>query len=593
MLCFAAEDDLWVAPLVPAGHRPGRAWRVTVDRTRVSHPRFSPDGTSIAYTTWRTLDPEIHLAPVDGGPARRLTYWGSTDARVCGWTPDPADASQILAVSSHNQPFSYFSWAYSLPTDGSPGGRLPWGPVSDIAVADLDGERRTLLLTGTPPHEPAAWKRYRGGAMGRLWLHGERLLPDIDGHLASPMFVGRRIAFLSDHEGVGNLYSCRTDGTDLRRHTDHDAFYARNASSDGHRVVYQCAGDLWLVEDLESPDATPRKLEVRLGGPRTGRRSYQVPAASNVDSLSVDETGRASAVTVRGSLYWLTHRDGPARTISDTPGAGAAAGDARQRGPGRVRHRRGRRGRGGDRLPAARQRRPGPAPARLGAAGPGAGDDLRPGRRAPRHRVERRAAAAPGHGGAGTGAPAGREGSQRVDPRRPVRGHGCGDPGQCGAGRRAPRAHRADPLGQRARPRPGLLPRRRLADLVPPGHRPLAATDQAGPDLRTGRPGDRGRHQRPLRGREPGLHGGWPLPRVPVLAGLRPGVRRPHRRPLLPAGLPPLPGPALLGDPLPLRALPGRAPGGGRSRPDRRSGRRGTGAKGPRSWSSSRAWRAG
>ncbi|NEE32606.1 peptidase S41, partial [Streptomyces sp. SID7982] len=42
--------------------------------------------------------------------------------------------------------------------------------------------------------------------------------------------------------------------------------------------------------------------------------------ASNVDSLSVDETGRASAVTVRGSLYWLTHRDGPARTIADTPG---------------------------------------------------------------------------------------------------------------------------------------------------------------------------------------------------------------------------------------------------------------------------------
>ncbi|MEU1127136.1 S41 family peptidase [Streptomyces sp. NPDC005899] len=320
LLCFAAEDDLWVSPLAPAGHRPGRAWRVTVDRTRVGHPRFSPDGSRIAYTSWRTLDPEIHLAPVDGGPARRLTYWGSTDARVCGWSPDPGDTSQILAVSSHNQPFSYFSWAYSVPTDGGPGGRLPWGPVSDIAVADVDGQRRTLLLTGKPPHEPAAWKRYRGGATGRLWLHGERLLPDIGGHLDAPMFVGGRIAFLSDHEGVGNLYSCRTDGTGLRRHTDHDAFYARHASSDGHRVVYQCAGDLWLVEDLESPDAVPRKLEVRLGGPRAGRRTYQVPAASHVDSLSVDETGRASAVSVRGSLYWLTHRDGPARTIHDTPG---------------------------------------------------------------------------------------------------------------------------------------------------------------------------------------------------------------------------------------------------------------------------------
>ncbi|MFD4139154.1 S41 family peptidase [Streptomyces sp. NPDC058572] len=329
LLCFTAEDDLWVAPLVPEGHRPGRAWRVTVDRTRVGHPRFSPDGSLIAYTTWRSLDPEIHLAPVDGGPARRLSYWGSTDTRVCGWTPD----GHILAVSSHGQPFSYYSWAYSVTTDGAPGGQLPWGPVWDIAVTDLPGgDRRTLLLTGKPPHEPASWKRYRGGATGRLWLHGERLLADLEGHLDSPMFIrgagterwspddGGRIAFLSDHEGVGNLYSCLPDGTGLRRHTDHDAFYARHASSDGRRVVYQCAGDLWIVDDLHIPDSRPRKLEVRLGGPRAGRRTYQVPAANHVGGVAVDETGRASAVNVRGSLYWLTHRDGPARTIADTPG---------------------------------------------------------------------------------------------------------------------------------------------------------------------------------------------------------------------------------------------------------------------------------
>lgn len=337
LVCFAAEDDLWVAPLAAEGQRPGRAWRLTVDRTRVGHPRFSPDGSHIAYTNWRSLDPEIHLTPVEGGPARRLSYWGSTDTRVCGWTPD----GQILAVSSHGQPFSYFSWAYSVPTDGSPGGRLPWGPVSDIAVTDeTEGpshaggtgcERRTLLLTGKPPQEPAAWKRYRGGATGRLWLHGERLLPDIDGHLDCPMFIHAesaarwsesdgRVAFLSDHEGVGNLYSCRPDGTGLLRHTDHDAFYARHASSDGHRVVYQCAGDLWIVENLHAPDSVPRKLDVRLGGQRAGRRTYQVPAANHVDAISVDETGRASAVNVRGSLYWLTHRDGPARTIADTPG---------------------------------------------------------------------------------------------------------------------------------------------------------------------------------------------------------------------------------------------------------------------------------
>ncbi|GAA2191232.1 S41 family peptidase [Streptomyces bangladeshensis] len=311
LLCFVAEDDLWLAPL----DTPGRAWRLTADRTKAGHPRFSPDGRRIAYTTWRSLVPEIHLVDVDGGPARQLTYWGSADTQVCGWTPD----GDILAVASHGQPFSHFTWAYKVHPDGDPGGRLPWGPVADIQVADVAGEHKTLLLTGTPPHEPASWKRYRGGAMGRLWLHGQRLLPDLEGHLACPLFVAGRIAFLSDHEGVGNLYSCAHDGTDLRRHTDHDAFYARHAAGDGERVVYQCAGDLWLVDDF-SPGGVPRKLDIRLAGPRTGRRRYQVPAAQNIDGISVDETGRASAVVVRGSLYWLTHRDGPARTITDTPG---------------------------------------------------------------------------------------------------------------------------------------------------------------------------------------------------------------------------------------------------------------------------------
>ncbi|MCM2579100.1 S41 family peptidase [Streptomyces meridianus] len=318
LVCFAAEDDLWVSPLTPPAEAepPARAWRLTVDRTRIGHPRFSPDGHHMAFTTWRSLDPEIHLVPVGGGPARRLSYWGSPDTRVCGWTPD----GHILAAASHGQPFSYFSWGYKVPLDGGPGGRLPWGPLSDIAVADVDGEHLTLLLTGKPPHEPASWKRYRGGATGRLYLRGQRLLAGLNGHLDCPMFVsGGRIAFLSDHEGVGNLYSCRHDGSDLRRHTDHTDFYARHASTDGRRIVYQCAGEIWLVDDL-GPGARPRRVEVRLGGPRAGRRRYQVPAESHIDSLAVDTTGRASAVCVRGSLYWLTHRDGPARTLADAPG---------------------------------------------------------------------------------------------------------------------------------------------------------------------------------------------------------------------------------------------------------------------------------
>lgn len=268
LLCFTAEDDLWIAPLPEPGQRPGRAWRLTADRTRIATPRFSPDGRHIAFISWRTLDPEIHLAAVDGGgPARQLSFWGASDTRVCGWTPpDASGPSRILAVSSHEQPFSHLTWAYQLSPEGGPGEKLPWGPVADIAVTGSGAERRTLLLTGKAPHEPAAWKRYRGGAMGRLWFHGQRLLPGLGGHIDCPMIVGDRIAFLSDHEGIGNLYSCRFDGTDLRRHTDHDDFYARHASTDGRRVVYQCGGQLWLAENLDDPEGVPRRLPVRLAG---------------------------------------------------------------------------------------------------------------------------------------------------------------------------------------------------------------------------------------------------------------------------------------------------------------------------------------
>ncbi|MFC7220426.1 S41 family peptidase [Streptomyces polyrhachis] len=319
-ICFTTEDDLWVAPLAPPGVEPERAWRLTVDRTRVDTPRFSPDGSSIAFTSVRSLDPEVYTVPVEGGEARRLTYWGGTDTKVRGWTPpDDNGRSDILAVSSHSQPLSSFQWAYHVPADGGAAGRQPWGPVNDIAVGTLDGARRTLLLTGKSVQEPADWKRYRGGATGRLYLQGQRLLPDLGGQLESVMIVGDRIAFLSDHEGIGNLYSCRPDGGDLRRHTDHSDFYARSASTDGRRVIYQCAGDLWLVDGLTA-DSEPRRLDVRLGGARTGRRKHQVSAAANLTALTPDLTGRASAVAVRGALYWLTHRDGPARAIVDEPG---------------------------------------------------------------------------------------------------------------------------------------------------------------------------------------------------------------------------------------------------------------------------------
>ncbi|MEJ2859466.1 MULTISPECIES: S41 family peptidase [unclassified Saccharothrix] len=177
-----------------------------------------------------------------------------------------------------------------------------------------------MAITSNYGHDPAWWKRYRGGSAGKLWvdLQGdggfERILGELTSTLSAPMWVGGRLAFLSDHDGVGSVYSVLPDGSDLRRHTETE-FYARGASTDGERVVFQSAGDLWVLDSL---DAEARRLEIQLGGPRTATRPRHI--TPRPDDVHPDKTGRASVVEVRGTVHWVTHRDGPVRALAEQPG---------------------------------------------------------------------------------------------------------------------------------------------------------------------------------------------------------------------------------------------------------------------------------
>ena len=340
LVVFVTADDVWLAPV--AG---GRAWRFTADDAAASTPRLTPDGTHVAWVSSRDGTAEVYTAGLDDGVSARLTYWGTSWARLCGWTP----AGEVLAVSAAHQPFGHYVRARALTTtlSGSPGAErvLPFGPVSDLSLgaAGTAGEGSVGLLTGTWGSfnsDPAFWKRYRGGTAGRLWTGQAtavaagapgadggapgpflRVLADLPAQFACPMIVGGRLAFISDHEGTGNVYSCALDGSDLRRHTDHEGWYARQASTDGQRVVYARGGELWLLEDLGA--AGPARLDITLGSPARGRAPRPAAAEDHLGSLSVDHGGRASAIEARGTVHWLTHRDGPARAVSAVPGVRA------------------------------------------------------------------------------------------------------------------------------------------------------------------------------------------------------------------------------------------------------------------------------
>jgi tricorn protease len=315
LLAFVAEDDVWLAPA--AG---GRAWRLTNDGGQASHPRFAPDGATIAWTSWRDGSiPEVYTAGADGGVAARRTYWGDARTRVAGWTRH----GEVLAVTAFGQPSTQRTMAYTVPLDAPPR-RLPFGQVNDLALA----ETATVLLTAQRG-DPAHWKRYRGGTAGRLWVaSGEdplftRVLSDLGGgQLAAPMIIGDRLVFLSDHEGTGNIYSTTLDGGDLRRHSDHDGFYARNPATDGSRVVYHVAGDIWRLDSLDAA-AEPYKLDIQLTAPPAARAPRVITADDHLGEIDCDETGQASVVEVRGTVHWLTHADGPARALSVNPAARA------------------------------------------------------------------------------------------------------------------------------------------------------------------------------------------------------------------------------------------------------------------------------
>jgi tricorn protease len=323
LLAFAADDDVWLSTLDG-----GTARRLTSEHAPVSSVALSPDGSAVAYASRRDGEPEIYVVDTAGGDVRRITYWGDAMTRVVGW-----DGDEVVVVSAGAEPFRSRTWAYRVPATGGAPERLPYGPCTAVKHGP---EGAVVLGVNQNARRGASWKRYRGGTAAALWIDRsgqgvfERFLTELDGQREDPCFVGGRVAFVSDHEGWGNVYSVEPAGSDLRRHTDHDGFYARAASSDGRRIVYQCAGDLYVLDDLE-PSSQPRRLEIELGAPRSGRAPHVLEAADHLGEHSPGADGRGSAVELRGTIFWLTHKEGPARVLGC--GGGARARLPRAFGP--------------------------------------------------------------------------------------------------------------------------------------------------------------------------------------------------------------------------------------------------------------------
>ena len=293
-VAFVCEDDVWIAPL--AG---GPAVRLTVTPGLCSTPRFSPDGSTIAFVATDEGNAEVYAVSSDGGQPRRLTFLGGTVALVSGWE---AGGSEILFVSNPSAWYERETRLFAV----SPNGGLPreFGLGHMRSLSAGPGAR---LAIGRNADDPARWKRYHGGTSGEIWIDASGdgefdRLPLPDGNPVWPMWIGDRIYFAADHEGIGNLYSCALDGSDVTRHTHHNDYYVRFPSTDGKRIVYTAGGSLYCY-DVAAGQTRELDISAPSPAPQTVRRF--LPGSQTLDEFAPSPDGTQIVTIARGQPFTM------------------------------------------------------------------------------------------------------------------------------------------------------------------------------------------------------------------------------------------------------------------------------------------------
>jgi Tol biopolymer transport system component len=223
------RDGNWeIYVMNPDGSGPTR---LTTDPTDDEQPVWSPDGSRIAFVSWRSGASELWVMNADGSGQTRLSWFPSGGPTDPTWSPDGSKvafgswgdiyvASAVAAGQAVPVATNLTNIAPSLmaiePAWSQDGAKIAYRCCDDdnweIYVMNADGTGRTNL-TNSP-----------GWDSGHTWS------PD-----------GTQIAFNSGRDGNDQIYVMKSDGTSATRLTSSaDAKHNPSWSPDSSRLVVEC-----------------------------------------------------------------------------------------------------------------------------------------------------------------------------------------------------------------------------------------------------------------------------------------------------------------------------------------------------------------